>query len=143
MAFTHNPKPADERFLEKVSVDESGCWLWNGYVDRKGYGVFGVSSKETHKAHRYSYRLHVGEVPEGKQLDHLCRVRHCVNPDHLEPVTNRENTIRGVKARPRATHCRRGHEFTQDNTYYHPKTGRRECRECRLAAFRRNRKRKS
>ncbi len=130
MAFTHKPKPANERFLEKVSVDKSGCWPWTGYIDQKGYGVFGVSSREIYKAHRYSYWLHVGDVPKGKQLDHLCRVRHCVNPSHLEPVTNRENVIRGNAARPKQAACKKGHAFTDTNTYVYPKRGTRHCKEC-------------
>lgn len=134
MAFTHNPKHPDKRFMEKVSVDESGCWLWTAYIDQKGYGVFGVTRRDLYKAHRYSYQMHIGEIPEGKQLDHLCRVRHCVNPAHLEPVTNQENVIRGVNARPAKTHCKSGHELTDDNTYYHPKKGWRDCIKCRKAA---------
>lgn len=111
-------------------MDGSGCWLWTAYVDRKGYGVFGINQRTLVKAHRYSYELHVGPIPEGLQLDHLCRVRHCVNPAHLEPVTNQENVIRGNAARPKLTHCKHGHEFTPENTYLHPKRGKRHCKAC-------------
>ena len=140
MAFTKNPTPAHERFDAKVKIDESGCWLWTGYIDQKGYGVFGVSAKELWKAHRYSYTQHVWEIPAGIQLDHLCRVRHCVNPSHLEPVTNQENTIRGNAARPKADRCRRGHRFDEANTYICPR-GKRECKTCRDAAAERHRRR--
>ncbi|WP_084340476.1 HNH endonuclease signature motif containing protein [Ectopseudomonas oleovorans] len=132
MAFTKTPADPNDRFDEKVKVDDSGCWLWTGHIDHKGYGVFGVTSKQLWKAHRYSYARHVGPIPEGMQLDHLCRVRHCVNPKHLEPVTNQENTVRGNAAREKATHCKRGHAF-EGNAYMNPK-GRRECRTCRSDA---------
>lgn len=130
MAFTKNPKPPGERFMEKVSFAPSGCWPWTGYIDEKGYGIFGVRSDDLCKAHRYSYELHVGKIPEGKQLDHKCRVRHCVNPEHLEPVTNRENVIRGNAARPKRQACKAGHKFTEENTYIHPKRGTRHCKAC-------------
>jgi hypothetical protein len=81
-------RPADERFWPKVEKTGT-CWLWGGARDRGGYGVF-----ENQKAHRVSYVLSGGTIPEGLQLDHLCFVRHCVNPEHLEPVTAKENTRR-------------------------------------------------
>lgn len=136
MARTGRPvTPTNARFLEKVSQTD-GCWTWGGYVDPKGYGVFGINSRQLVKAHRFSYELHVGPIPEGMQLDHLCRVRHCVNPAHLEPVTNRENVIRGNAARPQRQACQRGHPFDEQNTYIDHK-GRRQCRACRRAAVQR------
>lgn len=125
--------PPDQRFLKKVAKEEGGCWEWTAYIDHKGYGVFGIDSRTLVKAHRYSYELHAGPIPEGMQLDHLCRVRHCVNPAHLEPVTPRENVVRGNAARPQITHCKHGHEFSERNTYINPK-GNRECRKCRTDA---------
>lgn len=125
--------PPDKRFMAKVSVVDGECWEWTAYIDRKGYGVFGIDSRNLVKAHRYSYELHVGPIPHGMQLDHLCRVRHCVNPAHLEPVTNRENVIRGNNAREMASTCSRGHRFDASNTYINPR-GNRECRACRQAA---------
>lgn len=119
-------------FPQKVICDpNSGCWIWVGRLDSHGYGAFGRCSK----AHRESYRLTVGEPPKGLELDHLCRVRCCVNPDHLEPVTHRENIIRGIApARASAfqrskTHCKHGHPYSLQNTYVDPR-GFRNCRTC-------------
>ncbi len=86
-----------ERFWAKV--DRSGeCWLWTGNVYRDGYGQFYVERRQV-RAHRWAYESEVGPIPEGLVLDHLCRVRLCVRPSHLEPVTNRENLLRGIAAR--------------------------------------------
>ena len=120
----------DEAFAARVVKDPSGCWLWTGATGPKGYGTIGIGDRRTQRVHRFSYERAKGPIPKGLQLDHLCRVRNCVNPDHLEPVTNRENAIRGVEARPCATHCKRGHRFTPCNTYTHPKRGTRHCRAC-------------
>jgi hypothetical protein len=133
MARERRYRTPEESFDARIHRDESGCWLWTGYIDPKGYGVIGVGGRKLSKVHRYSYERFIGPVPDGLQLDHLCRVRHCANPAHLEPVTNRENVIRGNAARPDRTHCNRGHEFNEENTYINPK-GRRECRVCRHAA---------
>lgn len=92
----HHGLTADERFWRWVERGE-GCWLWLASTDTKGYGLFGAEGKLS-KAHRYAYELLVGPIPEGLVLDHLCRVRHCVNPDHLEPVTTYENILRGEGA---------------------------------------------
>jgi hypothetical protein len=86
-----------ERFLAKVKKDSSGCWLWTGGRKPTGYGNFKAHSKSTVNAHRWSYEQHVGPIPDGLVLDHLCRVRHCVNPAHLEPVTTRVNLARGTR----------------------------------------------
>jgi hypothetical protein len=130
---------AEERFDAKVSVTAGGCHEWHGYVDAKGYGVFGVGGRKLMKAHRYSYARAHGEVPSGLQLDHVCRNRRCVNPAHLEPVTSRENTIRGNLARGPAGACSKGHTMDAANTYVTSR-GRRECRACRAAAQRRFRR---
>lgn len=125
-----------EDILEKFNemwtpVTETGCWLWTRYVEHKGYGVMFIKKKNI-LAHRVSYTLFKGEIPEGKQIDHLCRVRCCVNPDHLEAVTGRENTLRGTGPSAvcaRKTHCVRGHELAGENLKI-SKEGFRLCVEC-------------
>ena len=116
-----------ERFWPKVEKTD-GCWLWKAYISTSGYGQFTISRRH-YPAHRVSYELLVGRIPEGLEVDHLCRVRHCVNPDHLEPVTRLENIRRGICKR-NLTHCLRGHEFTESNTYIQ-KNGCRRCRTCK------------
>lgn len=129
-------RPAEERFWEKVDQDgPNGCWIWTGTKNEQGYGRFALFCRPTRqvRAYRYSYELLVGPIPEGLELDHLCRNRGCVNPDHLEPVTHRENTLRGFNPagmNARKTHCIHGHEFTEKNTI-HTKRGGRHCRACK------------
>ena len=120
-----------ERFLQKVSVAESGCWSWLSAKRKRGYGVFSVSGYQ-HYAHRFSYEQFRGPIPAGLQIDHLCRNPSCVNPTHLEVVTPHENTARGngISAlNMRKTACKVGHRFTKDNTYY-TRDQRRQCRAC-------------
>jgi hypothetical protein len=122
------------RFLQKVAFAESGCWQWLGSMDRKGYARFGVNGRNT-LAHRWIYEQETGAIPEGMVLDHLCRNRGCVNPLHLEPVTSRENTMRGETVAARntnATHCPKGHPYTPENIYRR-KDGGRQCKPCTLA----------
>ena len=108
-----------ERFVPKVEIDrETGCWNWTASTTPGGYGSLSLPNGERCVAHRFSYEHHVGPIPDGLQIDHLCRNRRCVNPEHLEPVTQRENILRGESTaaqRARQTHCKRGHEFTPDN----------------------------
>lgn len=121
------------RFWAKVDVTES-CWLWTGSRTGFGYGNFYAVPGSPVPAHRMAYELMIGPIPPGLQLDHLCRVRACVNPDHLEPVTKDENNRRGFSPtaqNARKTHCSHGHEFTPENTYTPPKRPtHRYCREC-------------
>lgn len=124
-------RPALERFVEKV--DATGdCWEWTG-TRSLGYGRFMVSNdRHMTWAHRAAWELLVGPIPDGLQLDHLCRNRGCVNPDHLEPVTSRLNTLRspiGAGAKARVTHCPAGHEYTAENTR-RSKRNQRTCRAC-------------
>lgn len=117
------------RFWTKVAFTPS-CWLWRGYT-RKGYGTFVPRVGQKMPAHRFAYEFCVARIPTGLTLDHLCRVRSCVNPDHLEPVTNRENVLRGVGLTARnavKTHCLRGHEYTPQNTIQ--QANGRACRTC-------------
>ena len=115
-------------FQRRVVVDESsGCWLWQGPTERSGYGK--TSGKW---AHRLAFELYRGPIPAG-DLDHLCRRPGCVNPWHLEPVSHRENTIRGLSfaSKARWTHCPRGHELAGGNVKTTAsKPGGRECRTC-------------
>lgn len=107
------------------------CWIWQGCTDRGGYGLFtgerGHPIPYMSMAHRWSYYAAVGPVPDGLELDHLCNVRACINPAHLEPVTRQENQRRRSE---RQTHCKWGHEFTDQNTYIHATSGARVCRRC-------------
>lgn len=111
------------------------CWLWTGPGDGLGYGSFGLKTDDgwrVVKAHRFAYETMVGPIPAGLHIDHLCRVRHCVNPDHLEPVTLRENILRGVSPAARnalKTHCPKSHEYIGNNLYIFP-DGSRGCRAC-------------
>lgn len=125
-----------QRFMDKV--DTSGdCWPWTAATDRQGYSRFNIRRGKRNVmvyAHRYSYEHFVGPIPDGLQIDHLCRVRACVNPSHLEAVTGRINVLRGgtITARNAAkTHCPQGHEYTPENTY--TSRGWRECRPCSIA----------
>jgi hypothetical protein len=128
----HVLTPAIERFWAKVNKTET-CWLWNGARDANGYGRFYVGSRTIALAHRVSYEMSVGPIPQGLHLDHICRVTSCVNPDHLEAVTPRENLLRGIgpsAINARRTQCKRGHAFTEDNTYRH--RNQRYCRACHV-----------
>jgi hypothetical protein len=114
-----------QRFDYQVNVQ--GCWIWQGYFDRNGYGRVPVARQPVW-AHRFFYEHHVGPIPEGLHLDHLCRTPACVNPDHLEPVTPAENCRRAALAR---VECANGHEWTPENTYCRPDDGTRQCRVCK------------
>ena len=139
--------PAIERFWQKVSVDKNGCWLWTGYVLPDGYRRFrrGRAVDGVVSAHKWSYEHFVGPVPEGLELDHLCRVRRCCNPDHLEAVTRAENVRRGDLAKPR-THCPKGHPYSEENTVRDSR-GAALCRICKreweIRAYEKRKQRKA
>lgn len=151
---------SNEQFLSMVSPEpNSGCWLWDGQVNHAGYGQFHVKTEDgklvTRRAHRFSYEMvhGGGSIPDGYHIDHLCSVRCCVNPDHLEPVTPRENVLRthirgraskilrgAVKGNLEKTHCPHGHEYIGENIIR--KGSRRACRECHRKDARERQRRK-
>lgn len=126
---------AKDRFWEKVQIPQTndGCWNWLGGKSQYGYARFSLRKRPV-EAHRFSFELLSGRIPRGLTLDHLCRNIICVRPDHLEPVTARENTLRGFgigACNARKTHCKRGHLFSPENMF-HTKRGRR-CKVCDLS----------
>lgn len=133
--------PPHLRVLARVR-DEGGCWVFTGCLNRHGYGHVMRHDGGAVLAHRIMYEALVGPIPTGLTLDHLCRNRACVNPEHLEPVTHRENILRGeglAAKQARRTHCIHGHEFTPENTRVTPRQ--RVCRACERAAGARKRAR--
>lgn len=151
---TETPLPA--RFWALLEKREDGCWAWTANLNNKGYGRITVGGKSI-LAHRFAYISLVGAIPEGLELDHLCRNPRCVNPEHLEAVTHRENLLRGVgtlinigrrghgskthcskthgsKTHGSKTHCKHGHPFNEENTYVWMRDGHAEraCRACRI-----------
>lgn len=109
--------PPIDRFTPKVKISADGCWVWQAQISKKGYGRFFANPKMV-QAHRWSYEYHIGNIPEGLQIDHKCRNRACVNPAHLEPVTNLENCRRGLTGHHMTTNphnkkefCKNGHKI--------------------------------
>lgn len=131
-------------FMDKLNAsmrEANECWVWVGHKKPDGYGRLSINGRMKY-AHRVAYEILVGPVPHGMELDHLCRNTSCVNPAHLEPVTHRENILRGVGmggVNARKTHCKHGHEFTEDNTIILKSSGWRICAICeKVRAKRRN-----
>lgn len=131
-----------ERIMRRIAIDANGCWVYPVTDKLSGYGR-STQNPESRGAkgkqiitHRATYMHFVGPIPDGLELDHLCRVRACCNPAHLEPVTRQENVLRGISPVARnavATACKYGHPFDEANTYVNPFTGGRQCRTCRRA----------
>lgn len=136
----HGRRDPAQQFWSKIDKEnESGCWIWTG-ARSHGYGDFSVGRRVI-RAHRFSYEMLVGPIPEGLEIDHLCKRRECVNPDHLEPVTSRENNLRRDYAGTE-THCPHGHLLAGYNLMFNKRTGARICRTCHVEANRRYRARK-
>lgn len=129
-----------ERFWAKIQVTQDGCWEWTAYRDKDGYGSYrlGAANSKHWRVHRLTYSTFVRELAPGEQIDHLCRNRSCCNPQHLEPVSLRENVDRGenyVSINRKKTHCPQGHEYAGDNLRIKVSKGvqRRICRACDVA----------
>ena len=128
-------KPVIEYFLSKINVVESGCWEWSGCLDHHGYSHFNDKSSG-YKGHRFIYSYFFGDIKSNLVLDHLCKNTKCCNPNHLEQVTQRENILRGSSLfamKAKQTHCKRGHEFNNTNTYY--RKDRPNTRTCRVCSY--------
>ena len=128
--------PREFEFYQIDKSDPDGHWLWTGKIDRDGYGRHRFAGK-SYMAHRWVWECVNGYIEYGMQLDHLCKVRNCVNPSHLEKVTGKVNTQRATNHNRDKTTCPNGHRYTPSNTYVYK--GRRKCRACnreRAAAYR-------
>lgn len=130
-AMSVGPPLQDRLFSKFEPVTESGCWLWTACLNGDGYGQIWHNGR-MRGAHRAIYEVLVGPIPDGLTIDHLCRVRCCVNPHHMEVVSKLENTLRGVgqsAINARKTHCKNGHLFDSGNTIIES-SGKRKCKTC-------------
>lgn len=141
---THDPHDIESRFWDKCTIAANGCWEWSGYLNPQGYGHFASETKKVMLVHRWTYQRFVGELIDGLQIDHLCRNTKCCNPDHLEQVSQEENSQRtvGLKfshyARGDREYCKWGHEMTPDNSYKRPdRVNSYACRKC-MVIYNRN-----
>lgn len=137
---SHPTRSAIDRFSKKYVTDSQGCWIWQDYVDKDGYGVFrGLHGTWIH-AHRFSYSEYVGDVLEGTHIHHLCGNQSCVNPQHLNQLNASEHILQPGHAADigrSKTHCIHGHKLSGSNLYVQPSTGYRYCRTCKRASEKR------
>lgn len=134
-----------DNFWSKVDKTDT-CWNWKGTKNPDGYGLFRVDKIKV-GSHRFSYELHKGKISKGFVIDHLCRNRSCVNPDHLEVVSNKENILRGISqsaTNAKKTHCKHGHILSGDNLiiYFYKGKKHRYCKICSREKVRRYQMRK-
>ena len=126
------PRPFEVRFWEKVKKTET-CWIWTAYINKCGYGQIATSRCTSELAHRAAWKLLRGEIPVNLEIDHLCRVRECVNPDHMELVTSAVNVLRGEgppAKNARKTHCIHGHPLSGNNLSVSKRQ--RWCKRCKV-----------
>jgi hypothetical protein len=145
-----NSRSVFDRFLQRVDLTVDNCWEWTGTLTKAGYGRHYVPGRRFVAAHRWSYEWFVGPIPDELVIDHLCRNRACVRPDHLEAVTNEENIRRGDLTgyawRRRLKSCPQGHAYDEANTIWSPSSNGepvRRCRECRRLQSQESRRRKA
>jgi hypothetical protein len=123
--------------MQRIRVEEDGCWRWLGTITTKGYGQVCWQGKR-YQAHRLFYELFIGPIPDGMTLDHKCRHRWCVNPECVEPVLNRENIMRGTVPSANRAVCKNGrHDITAPGSIYIDSDGTERCHACRLESKRR------
>jgi hypothetical protein len=143
MGRANNTPPIRDRFYAKTQPGPGGCLIWTGAKGggRLTYGAFTWHGRRQTTAHRAAWMLERGPIPEGHQVDHLCRVPLCVNVEHLDvvlPVENNRRSLSPSSINARKTHCPQGHPYSAENTYTDPK-GKRHCRACMREADRRRR----
>jgi len=136
-------KTPEQRFFSKIKINEkTGCWMWQGGTSDGGYGRFWLNGRYE-LPHRFIYELFIDNIPDGLNIDHLCGNPGCVNPHHLEPVTQKENINRGRtgevarQTQLSKTHCPQGHPYNGDNLWI-SKRGGRQCNICRNVSFRKS-----
>lgn len=119
----------EERFRRRYTIDDGGCWIFGGRLNHDGYGTM-FWNGHRYLAHQISYLWNIGDIPEELEIDHTCKNRACVNPEHLEAVAHRVNVMRGSVPGPHS-HCKRGHAMDGTNVGFAPKWQKRYCKACR------------
>lgn len=137
-----NPSELPTRMRNKIELRDTGylsdCWQWTGAVQSSGYGSIGIGNRRTALVHRLTYTFAIGPIPNGMQIDHLCRNTLCCNPDHLEPVTNKVNSERSARATK--THCVHGHPLAAPNLILKRHPSGHMMRNCRVCTWERQRR---